>query len=248
MMPATAAVGTDVKVEIWSDVVCPWCYIGKRRFEAALADFEHREQVEVVWRSFELDPSAPRSHSGAYAERLAAKYRMRVVEAQANIDHMVEVGAQNGVVFNFDVAQPGNTFDAHRLLHLALDRGKQDVLKERFLAAAFTEGAPIGDAGALAALATEVGLPPDDVRAVLDGDTYAADVRADEQRATMLGISAVPFFVVAERYGLAGAQPTELILQVLEDAWAETAPVPASTGAQPEAAPGCADDSCAIPN
>jgi predicted DsbA family dithiol-disulfide isomerase len=237
-----------MKVEIWSDVVCPWCYIGKRRFEAALAGFAHRDDLEVVWRSFELDPSAPRSHSGAYAERLAAKYRMSVVEAQANIDHMVEVGAQNGVVFNFDVAQPGNTFDAHRLLHLALDRGKQDALKERLLAAAFTDGAPIGDGETLAALALEVGLVPDEVRAVLDGDAYAADVRADEQRAAMLGISAVPFFVVADRYGLAGAQPTELIVQVLEDAWAETAPVPASLGAQPEATPGCRDDSCAVPN
>ena len=153
---------------------------------------------------------------------------MRVVEAQAIIDHMVEVGAHNGVALNFDVAQPGNTFDAHRLLHLALDRGKQDALKERFLAAAFTEGAPIGDADALAALAIEVGLLPDDVRAVLDGDRYAAEVRADEQRATMLGISAVPFFVVADRYGLAGAQPTEVILQVLEHAWAQTAAAAAS--------------------
>jgi predicted DsbA family dithiol-disulfide isomerase len=233
-----------MKVEIWSDVVCPWCYIGKRRFEAALAQFEHKEQVAVVWRSFELDPAAPRNRSGAYAERLAAKYRMSVPEAQSMVDHMVEVGGQNGVDFNFAIARPGNTFDAHRLLHLARDRGKQDALKERFLAAGFTEGAPIGDADALAALATEVGLQPDEVRSVLEGGAYAADVRADEQRAAMLGISAVPFFVVAERYGLAGAQPTDLILQVLEDAWAEMAPSPAD--AQPEAAPGCTDDTCAI--
>ncbi len=233
-----------MKVEIWSDVVCPWCYIGKRRFEAALAQFEHKEQVAVVWRSFELDPSAPRKRSGAYAERLAAKYRMSVPEAQSMVDHMVDVGGQNGVDFHFDIAQPGNTFDAHRLLHLARDRGKQDALKERFLAAGFTEGAPIGDADTLAALATEVGLLPDEVRSVLEGDAYAADVRADEQQAVMLGISAVPFFVVAERYGLAGAQPSDLILQVLEDAWAEIAASPPD--AHPGAAPGCTDDSCAI--
>jgi len=185
-----------MKVEIWSDVVCPWCYVGKRRFESALGRFEHRDQVEVVWRAFELDPSAPPEREGAYAERLATKYRVDATEARAMIDRMVSTGAADGLELRFDRARPGNTFDAHRLLHLALDRGVQGALKERLLAATFTEGAPIGDADTLAGVAGLAGLDPDEARAVLDGDAYAAEVRADERRAATLGISAVPFFVV----------------------------------------------------
>jgi len=214
-----------MKVEIWSDVVCPWCYVGKRRFEAALARFEHRDEVEVVWRAFELDPSAPPEREGAYAERLATKYRVDATEARAMIDRMVSAGAVDGLELRFDRARPGNTFDAHRLLHLALDRGVQDTLKERLLAATFTEGAPIGEAGALAVLAADAGLDPDEVRTVLDSDAYAAEVRADERRAATLGISAVPFFVVDGAYGVSGAQPPDVLLGVLEQAWAESHPV-----------------------
>jgi len=232
-----------MKVEIWSDVVCPWCYVGKRRFEAALARFEHRDHLQVVWRAFELDPSAPRARDGAYTERLAGKYRVSVAEAQAMIDRMVTAGAADGLAMRFDLARPGNTFDAHRLLHLALDRGVQDALKERLLAATFTEGAPIGDPDTLVGLAAEVGLDPDEVRATVDGDAYAAEVRADERRATALGISAVPFFVVDGAYGVSGAQPPDVLLGVLEQAWAESHPLTLVTGGD---APGCSDDSCAV--
>jgi len=233
-----------VKVEIWSDVVCPWCYVGKRRFEAALARFEHRDQVEVVWRAFELDPSAPAARDGDYVERLAAKYRVSGAEAQAMIDRMVDAGARDGLDMRFDRARPGNTFPAHRLLHLGLDRGVQDELKERLLAATFTEGAAIGDVDVLAGLAAEVGLDPAEVRAVLDGDAYAADVRADERQAAALGITAVPFFVVDGTYGVPGAQPPDVLLGVLEQAWAESHPLSlVATGGD---AAGCTGDACDV--
>ncbi len=235
---------TAMKVEIWSDVVCPWCYIGKRRLEAALARFAHRDQVEVVWRAFELDPSAPAVRGGEYVERLAAKYGMRVPEAQAMIDRMVAAGAADGVEMRFDRARPGNTFAAHRLLHLALDRGVQDALQERLLAATFTEGAVIGDAEVLAGLAVEAGLDADEVRTVLDGDAYADDVRADERRAAALGITAVPFFVIDEAYGVSGAQPAEVLLSVLEQVWDEAHPL-TMVGSAGDGA-GCAGDSCDV--
>lgn len=217
-----------MNVDIWSDVACPWCYIGKRRFEAALARFEHRGEVEVRWRSFELDPSAPAVREGAYVDRLAAKYGVSVAEAEDTIDTMIGAGAQHGVVLRFDKARPGNTFDAHRLLHLAARRGVQHDLKERMLHAAFTRGAPMADADVLVALAADAGLDPDEARAVLAGDDYAADVRADERRAAELGITSVPYFVVAATFGVAGAQPPELLLEVLQEGWVAAGAVQSS--------------------
>jgi predicted DsbA family dithiol-disulfide isomerase len=208
-----------VKVEIWSDVACPWCYIGKRSFDLALARFEQRDAVEIRWRSFELDPSAPAVREEPYYERLAAKYRMSLAEADALIDRMIEAGARNGVVLRFDKAKPGNTFDAHRLLHLGADRGVQHELKERLMRATFTKGLPISDHDVLVGLAVDAGLDGDEARAVLEGDSFAADVRADEQRAADLGITSVPFFVMAG-LGVAGAQPPDILLEVLEEAWA----------------------------
>jgi predicted DsbA family dithiol-disulfide isomerase len=234
----------SVKVEIWSDVVCPWCYIGKRRFESALSRFAHRDEVEVVWRAFELDPSAQAVRDGDYAERLASKYRVAVAEARTMIDRMVSAGAADGLDMRFDLARPGNTFDAHRLLHLAFERGVQDALKERLLRATFTEGAAIGDREALAGLAVEVGLDPAEVQEALDGDAYADDVRADERRAASYGITAVPFFVVDEAYGVAGAQPPDVLLAVLEQAWAEGHPLSmVPTGGD---APACTGDACDV--
>jgi predicted DsbA family dithiol-disulfide isomerase len=174
-----------VKVEIWSDVACPWCYIGKRRFEAALARFEHRDEVDVRWRSFELDPSAPPVRDQPYAERLAAKYGTTLAQAEDTIDTMIGAGAAHGVVLRFDKARPANTFDAHRLLHFAAEHGTQHDLKERLFRSTFTKGASTSDIEILVALAADAGLDPDDARAVLAGDAYAEDVRADERRAMM---------------------------------------------------------------
>jgi len=242
MTEVPGTVVTAMKVEIWSDVVCPWCYVGKRRFEVALARFAHRDEVEVVWRAFELDPSAPSVRGGAYAQRLAAKYRMSVPDAQAMIDRMVAAGAGDGLDLRFDWARPGNTFAAHRLLHLALERGVQDTVKERLLAATFTEGAAIGDPQVLEALAVDVGLDAGEVRSVLEGDAYAAEVRADERRAAALGITGVPFFVIDGTYGVSGAQPPDVLLGVLEEAWAGSQPLVPAGGD----APGCRDGACAV--
>jgi predicted DsbA family dithiol-disulfide isomerase len=236
----------SMKVEIWSDVVCPWCYIGKRRFEAALARFAHRDEVELVWRSFELDPGAPPSAAdqGTYAERLAGKYGCSVDEAQGMVDTMTATAAQEGLDFRFDLARPGNTFDAHRLLHLALEHGRQDALKERLDRATFTDGSPVSDHAALRVLATEVGLPAAEVDEVLRSDRYADAVRADEAQARAYGINGVPFFVVDGRYGISGAQPADLVLQSLEQAWSEHQPLTLVTA--DGGAPACEGDSCAL--
>ena len=206
-------------VEIWSDIACPWCYVGKRRFEAALAAFEHRDEVTVTWRSFELDPQAPVARSVDSAAHLADKYGMTREEAQASQLQLAEVAAGDGLDMRFDLARGGNTFDAHRLVHLGEAHGLQDATKERLMRAYFTEGELIGDADALARLALEVGLPEDEVRELLAGDRYAQAVREDERTAMSLGINAVPFFVVDRRMGAAGAHPAEALGELLRRGW-----------------------------
>jgi predicted DsbA family dithiol-disulfide isomerase len=233
-----------MRVEIWSDVVCPWCYVGKRRFEQALASFPHRDEVEVIWRSFELDSTAPQERTGDYAQMLATKYGVSVERGQEMIDTMTGTAAEEGLDFRFDLARTGNTFDAHRLLHLAAERGLQDALKERLMRATFTEGEPIGDREILVRLGAEVGLDADEARAVLSSDRFADEVRADEQDAQRFGISGVPFFVVDRTYGVSGAQPAELLRQVLDKAWEDSRPVSLVTTGAP--GPGCDGDSCSV--
>ncbi|MEA2248314.1 MAG: hypothetical protein QOH46_2843 [Solirubrobacteraceae bacterium] len=206
-------------VEIWSDIACPWCYIGKRRFEAALAEFEHRNEVRVTWRSFELDPGAPVERPGDRAVHLAKKYGSSVDHAHEMQDHMTEVAAAEGLEFRFEAARDGNTFDAHRVLHLAEAHGVQDALKERLMRAYLGEGELMSDHAALARLAVEAGLPADEVRDVLATDRYAAEVREDERTASSLGISAVPFFVIDRAMGASGAQPPEVLGELLRRGW-----------------------------
>jgi predicted DsbA family dithiol-disulfide isomerase len=206
-------------VEIWSDVVCPWCYIGKRRFEAALEAFEHAEEVTVMWRSFELDQEAPKAAEGTATERLAAKYGMTLERAAALHAEMTERAAADGLEFRFDRARGGNTFDAHRLIHLAATSGHQAAAKERLMRAYFTEGEPIADPETLIRVLAEVGVDPVEARDVLNGDRFASDVREDELLASRLGIQGVPFFVLDRRYGVSGAQPPEVLVQALQRAW-----------------------------
>jgi predicted DsbA family dithiol-disulfide isomerase len=213
-----------VDVEIWSDVACPWCYIGKRRFEAALEQFEHRDEVNVTWRSFELDPSAPHERTGDRAERLAEKYGMTIQQARDAEEGLTAVAAGEGVPFRFDIARSGNTFDAHRLLHLAAAHDLQDELKERLMAAYHSEGEAIGDSDALRRLAIGVGLPEDEVAEVLAGDRYATEVRDDENVAREFGITGVPFFVVDRAFAASGAQSPEILGELLRRAW-EAEPV-----------------------
>ena len=226
-------------VEIWSDIACPWCYVGKRRFEGALAGFEHRDDVTVTWRSFELDPAAPRERELDGAPHLAEKYgttREKALEMHAQ---MTDVAAGEGLDFRFDLARGGNTFDAHRLIHLAAAHGAQDAMKERLMRAYLTEGEAIGDPETLERLAVEAGLPAEEVREVLSGDRYAADVREDERTAAALGIHAVPFFVVDRAMGAAGAQPPEVLGELLHRGWEARAPIPVVTGGE-----ACGPDGC----
>ncbi len=200
-------------VEIWSDVVCPWCYVGKRRFEAALALFDH--PVEVTWRSFELDPSAPRERELPAAEHLAEKYGMSVEQAEASQAQLTELAAAEGLEYHLDRTRGGNSFDAHRMIHLAAAHDLQDAAKERLMRAYFTEAEPIGEPETLVRLMADIGIDEDEARAVLDGDAYADAVRADEEIAQRIGIQGVPFFVLNRRYGVSGAHPPEALLEAL---------------------------------
>ena len=211
-----------LELQIWSDIACPWCYVGKRRLEAALAKFPQRDSVRITWRSFELDPGAPAVREPqSYVSRLARKYGTSPQQAEAMIARMVGVARAEGLAFDFERIRPGNTFDAHRLLHLAHAQSKQDALKERLFRAYLCEGEAIGDQTTLARLATEVGLAPDAVHAVLATDQYSSEVRADEAAAGRIGVDGVPFFVLANRYAVPGAQPAEVLLSVLTRVAAE---------------------------
>lgn len=206
-------------VEIWSDIACPWCYVGKRRLEAALQQFEHRDQVTITWRSFELDPTAPAAREQSGAEHLAEKYGTSVEQARTMEQRMADSAAEDGLDFHFERLKSGNTFDAHRVLHLAKVHGKQDELKERFMRAYLTEGELMSDHATLRRLATEVGLPEAEVVDLLASDQYAKEVREDEQTASSFGASAVPFFVVDRAIGASGAHPPEAMLQLLQQGW-----------------------------
>jgi predicted DsbA family dithiol-disulfide isomerase len=226
-------------VEIWSDIACPWCYVGKRRFEAALAAFEHRDAVRVTWRSFELDPGAPSEQEGDRAEHLARKYGSSVEQARAMQEQMTAVAATEGLAFRFDLARAGNTLDAHRLVHLAAAHGRQDAMKERLLRAYLCEGELMTDHPALERLAVEAGLDAGETRELLAGDRFATEVREDERTASALGITAVPFFVVDRRMGAAGAQPPEVLGKLLQQGWEARSPL-----AVVAAGDACGPDGC----
>ena len=208
-----------MKVEIWSDVVCPWCYVGKRNLETALAEFPHADQVQIEWRSFELDPTTPARVELSMDEVLERKYGMSAEDAADANRRMTALAASVGLDYHLDRVQIGNTFDAHRLIHLAADVGMGGAMKERLLAAYFTEGRAISDPITLIELAAEVGLDPVRVAEVLDGDEYATAVRADEARAVALGSTGVPFFVVDGRLGIPGSQPPDVLLRLLNRVW-----------------------------
>jgi predicted DsbA family dithiol-disulfide isomerase len=230
---------TLVHVEIWSDIACPWCYVGKRRFEAALARFEHRDEVRVTWRSFELDPSAPREREGDRAARLAEKYGMTLEQARAAERQLTDVAAGEGLDFRFDIARSGLTFDGHRIIQLAAEHDLQDAMKERLLRAYFTEGELVGDHDTLVRLAADVGLPEDEARATVSSDRFTDHVRDDQLTARWLGITAVPTFVVDRALGASGAHPPEQLLALLRQGWASRAPVSVVAGGET-----CGPDGC----
>lgn len=226
-----------MRIEVWSDVVCPWCYIGKRRLEGALAAFPHADQVDVVYRSFELDPTAPRDAVEPVEAVLARKYGGGPERARGLMAQVTEVAATEGLEYHLDRTLRGNTVDAHRLLHLALADGGprlQGDLKEALLAAYLTRAENVADADVLRKVSADVGLDPARVEGVLSSDAFLDDVRADAAQAQTFGAGGVPFFVVDRKYGVAGAQPVEVLLDVLQRAWDEATPVLTVLGAEDE--------------
>ena len=211
-----------LRIDVWSDLACPWCYIGKRRLDAALAQAGLADGVELVWRAFELDPTAPavRDDGLTPAQRLAAKYRRSEAEAEAMIANVTRVAAGDGLAFEIARSRGGNTFDAHRVVKLAATHGRATAAKERLFAAYFGEGRALGDRATLGELAAELGLDAGEVAATLAGDRFADEVRADQRLARELGISGVPFFVFDQRLAVSGAQPVAALVGALAQATA----------------------------
>ncbi|MBS4202015.1 DsbA family oxidoreductase [Bacillus sp. FJAT-49732] len=238
-----------MKIEVWSDFVCPFCYIGKRRLEEALSKFPHRDKVEVAFRSFELDPNTPKEQNENIHEILAVKYGMSVDEAKRMNEGVGEQAKTVGLTFNFEHMVPTNTFDAHRLAHFAKLQGKDAALTEVLLKAYFTDSKKLSDKETLEDLAVTVGLEREQVMSVLnDENAFADDVRYDERTAQQIGVRGVPFFVINQKYAISGAQATETFLGALEKVWQEenSAPVLQDLSEDVDGA-SCEDGNCAIP-
>lgn len=216
-----------MRIEVWSDVICPWCYIGKRRLETALAGFAHADDVEVIWRSFQLDPEFPADRRLSVDDYLAAKTGQSPQQVRGMTDRVSALAAAEGLSYDFDAAVLANTFDAHRLAHLGAASGRGGAVHERLLRAHLVEGRDIGDPPTLVELAADTGIPAREARLVLAGDAYADDVRADVETARELGVTGVPFFVLDRRYGISGAQPVEAFAAALEKAHADAQGIPA---------------------
>lgn len=236
-----------MRVEIWSDVVCPWCYVGKRRLENALAAFPNADQVEVVYRSFELDPSAPKGAGEPVADYLGKKYGGGRQAGKQMMARVAGVAAGEGLDFNYADSLRANTIDAHRLLHLALEMGgptQQVELKERLLKAYFTDGLAVDDHDVLTRVAVAAGLRTDRVAEVLASQEFRADVQADVEQARAFGANGVPFFVIDRKYAISGAESTEVFTQALEEAWSQSHPALVTSGG-----PGgdiCGPDGCPV--
>lgn len=232
-----------IQVEVWSDIVCPWCYIGKRRLERALRDLSADSgEVSVEWRSFQLDPSTPSGDPRPVAESLAARKGLSAAQVQGMFAHVTRIAAEEGLAYDFARARTANTLDAHRLLHFAKAHGRQAELKERLMRAYFTEGADVGDHATLAGLAGEAGLDEVAAKQALADGSYSDDVEADIAQARAYGISGVPFFVFNQRIGVSGAQPLEVFAQALRQSSLTVLRAPGGSSAAGE----CTDDSCPV--
>ncbi|MGO1292195.1 DsbA family oxidoreductase [Brevibacterium linens] len=210
-----------MKIEIWSDIACPWCYIGKRRFEDALGTFAHKDDVDVQWRSFQLDPSLPDHFDGTETEYLSQMKGMPAAQVRQMFDHVTQQAAAVGLNYDFDSIVVANSFTAHRFLHFAKTHGLMSQAKEALLSGHFEKGRDIGDIDYLAEVGREIGLDSDEVRRVLATDEYSEEVRSDISEARSLGANGVPFFVIDRKYGISGAQPADIFTQALETAWVE---------------------------
>lgn len=206
-----------MKIDIWSDIMCPFCYLGKRKFDKALERFEHRQEVEIRWRSFQLDPELQTDPSRSTYDYLAERKGWPAEQAKEAHSRLIARGKEVGLDYRFDRAIPANTFDAHRLSHLAAEHNLQNEAEERLFRAHFTEGENIDDAETLAKLGSDIGLPETDIRSMLESDRYADRVKEDISRARELGVQGVPFFLINEEYAVSGAQSIDLFLAALRE-------------------------------
>lgn len=216
-----------MNVDIWSDIACPWCFIGKRRFETALAQFAHKDQVTVTWHSYQLDPTLPERYDGTELEYLSQRKGMPADRVAEMFGHVAQVAADEGLAYDFSKIVVANSFPGHELLHVAksMDSTTADAVKEALLSAHFEHGEDIGAREVLVRIGTEAGIDGGEINAALDGGTYRDSVRADIAQAQSLGIQGVPFFVLDNKYGISGAQPAELFTQALLTAWREANPL-----------------------
>lgn len=233
-----------MKIEIWSDVVCPWCWIGKRRLEKALEAFEHRAGTEVIFHAFELDPRAPRDLDAPTPDLLARKYGLGPAQLSAMLDRVRGLGRAEGLDLKLESTRAASTFEAHQLIHFAATQGEQLAMTDRLFRAHFTDCAKVGDRATLVGLAAELGLDERAATEALAGGAFADAVRADEAQARALGVSGVPFYLIDGAVGVSGAQPVEVLLGVLREAWAKSGRGDAP--ASPTAGDGCGDDGCAV--
>ncbi len=210
-----------MKVEIWSDVICPFCYIGKRRFEHALEKFSHKDEVEIVWHSFELDPERESVPWKSIHQIFAEKKGWSVEQAKEMNDHVTKMAKEVGLTYDFDKAIPVNTFNAHRISHLAAKHNVQNEMEELLFSSYFTKGLNIDDANSLVSLANQVGIDSKETEQVLKNSNYSEDVRQDEEEAKEIGINGVPFFVFDRKYAISGAQPEDVFIRTLEKVWEE---------------------------
>ena len=245
MIPGGFAVGPDMQIDIWSDIACPWCYIGKRRLETALADYPHRDAVSVVWHSYQLDPSLPEHYDGTEAEYLSSRKGMPIEQVKQMFTHVSQQAAGEGLNYDFDSLVVANSASAHELLHLAKDSGLGDEVKEALLSAHFEQGADIGDVDTLVRIGTSAGLDEGGIRAALADGRYKAAVASDIDMARQIGVTGVPFVVVDMKYAVSGAQPPAVFREVLDTAWAEQAPALQVVDGAADA-DACGPDGCAI--
>ncbi|MGM0931544.1 MAG: DsbA family oxidoreductase [Actinomycetota bacterium] len=233
-----------MKIEIWSDIACPWCFIGKRRFETALEGFEHKDQIDVEWRSYQLDPTLPEHYDGTETEYLSRIKGMPQDQVKQMFGHVTAQAAGEGLDYDFDKVVVANSFTAHRFLHLAKEHGLMDEAKDALLSGHFEQGKDIGDTEYLVSTGVVLGMPEEEIRETLANDRFAAEVRADIAEARALGVNGVPFFVLDRKYGISGAQPAEAFAQAIRQAWNERSPLtvlPQSTSADGAV---CGPDGC----
>lgn len=234
-----------MKIDVWSDFVCPFCYIGKRHLEKALAAFPHKDQVEVEFKSYELDPNAPIKSEKSIYEELASKYGQSIEKAREMCANIAHQASNVGLTYHFDTMIPTNTFDAHRLTKFAKTENKDLELTEALLYAFFTKSEHIGDREVLANIAAEVGLDRAKALSHLNDDrAYANEVRADQETAKALGVQGVPFFVLNNKYAISGAQPIETFLAALEKVWEEQQSKPELKPLSTSSGESCSGDRC----